>query len=76
MIKPTDLVQGTLDVLILRDRSRTIARVAILNRIQQMAGKVLQVGQSASYRSPHKLQQNGWITSEWAVRDNNRKARF
>jgi PadR family transcriptional regulator len=75
--KPTDLVQGTLDLLILK----TIALEpmhgwAIAQRIRQMSGEVLQVGQSALYPSLHKLEHNGWITSKWAISENNRRARF
>ena len=77
MSKPTDLVQGTLDLLILK----TIALEpmhgwAIAQRIRQMSGEVLQVGQSALYPSLHKLEHNGWITSKWAISENNRRARF
>jgi transcriptional regulator len=49
---------------------------AIAQRIHQMSGEVLQVGQSALYPSLHKLEQNGWITSEWAVSENNRRAKY
>ena len=77
MSKPTDLVQGTLDLLILK----TIALEpmhgwAIAQRIRQMSGDVLQVGQSALYPSLHKLEQNGWISAEWAVSENNRRAKY
>ncbi len=77
MSKPTDLVQGTLDLLILK----TIALEpmhgwAIAQRIHQMSGDVLQVGQSALYPSLHKLEQNGWIASEWKNSDNNRRAKY
>ena len=77
MSKPTDLVQGTLDLLIL-----TVVALepmhgwAIAQRIQQMSGEVLKVGQGALYPSLHKLEQNGWITSEWAVSENNRRAKY
>lgn len=77
MSKPTDLVQGTLDLLILK----TIALEpmhgwAIAQRIHQMSGDVLQVGQSALYPSLHKLEQNGWIAAEWKNSDNNRRAKY
>lgn len=77
MSKPTDLVQGTLDLLIL-----TILAVepmhgwAIAQRIRQMSNEVLQVGQSALYPALHKLEQQGWIKAEWAVSESNRRARF
>jgi PadR family transcriptional regulator PadR len=49
---------------------------AIAQRIRQMSGEVLQVGQGALYPALHKLEQNGWITSEWAISDNNRRAKY
>ena len=49
---------------------------AIAQRISQMSAEVLQVGQSALYPSLHKLEQNGWISSEWAISDNNRRAKY
>ena len=77
MSKPTDLVQGTLDLLILKTISlQPMHGWAIAQRIRQMSDDVLQVGQGALYPSLHKLEQNGWIRSEWAVSENNRKARF
>jgi PadR family transcriptional regulator PadR len=75
--KPTDLVQGTLDMLILKIVALEPAHGwAIAQRIKQMSGDVLQVGQGALYPALHKLEQNGWITSEWAVSDNNRRAKY
>jgi len=77
MSKPTDLVQGTLDLLIL-----TIVAVepahgwAIAQRIRQMSDDVLQVGESALYPALHKLEQQGWITAEWKQSENNRRAKF
>jgi len=75
--KPTSLVQGTLDLLILKIVALEPAHGwAIANRIRQISGDVLQVGQSALYPALHKLEQNGWIRAEWAVSDNNRRARY
>jgi len=75
--KPTGLIQGTLDLLILKILALEPAHGwAIANRIRQMSGDVLQVGQSALYPALHKLEQNGWIRAEWAVSDNNRRARY
>jgi PadR family transcriptional regulator, regulatory protein PadR len=75
--KPTGLVQGTLDLLILKVLAlEPMHGWAIAQRIQQMSGAVLQVGQSALYPSLHKLEQNGWIRAEWAVSENNRRARY
>jgi transcriptional regulator len=75
--KPTDLVQGTLDLLILKVLAlEPMHGWAIAQRIRQMSGEILQVGQSALYPSLHKLEQNGWIRSEWAVSENNRRAKY
>jgi PadR family transcriptional regulator, regulatory protein PadR len=75
--KPTDLVQGTLDLLILKILAlQSMHGWGIAQRIHQMSGEVLQVGQSALYPSLHKLEQNGWIDAEWAVSENNRRAKY
>ena len=75
--KPTDLVQGTLDLLILTVIAlEPMHGWAIAQRIRQMSDNVLQVGQGALYPSLHKLEQNGWISSEWAVSENNRRAKY
>ena len=77
MSKPTDLVQGTLDLLILKIIALEPAHGwAIAHRIHQMSGNVLQVGQSALYPALHKLEQQGWISSEWAISENNRRAKY
>ena len=77
MSKPTDLVQGTLDLLILKIVALEPAHGwAVAHRIRQMSGDVLQVGQGALYPALHKLEQNGWISSEWAVSENNRRAKY
>jgi transcriptional regulator len=77
MSKPTDLVQGTLDLLILKILAlEPLHGWAIAQRIRQMSGDVLQVGQSALYPALHKLERQGWITSEWDVTDTNRRARY
>ena len=77
MSKPTDLVQGTLDLLILKVVAlEPMHGWAIAQRIHQMSGEVLQVGQGALYPSLHKLEQNGWISSEWAISENNRRAKY
>jgi PadR family transcriptional regulator, regulatory protein PadR len=75
--KPNDLVQGTLDLLILKVIAlEPMHGWAIAQRIHQMSGEVLHVGHSALYPSLHKLEQNRWITSEWAVSENNRRAKY
>ncbi len=77
MSKPADLVQGTLDLLILKVIAlEPMHGWAIAQRIRQMSGEVLQVGQGALYPCLHKLEQNGWISSEWAVSENNRRAKY
>jgi PadR family transcriptional regulator PadR len=75
--KPTDLVQGTLDLLILKVVAlEPMHGWAIAQRIHQMSGEVLQVGQSALYPSLHKLEQHGWISAHWATSDTNRRAKY
>jgi transcriptional regulator len=75
--KPTDLLQGTLDLLILRSLAlEPMHGWAIAQRIRQVSGDVLQVGQGALYPALHKLEQQGWITAEWDVSDNNRRAKY
>ena len=77
MSKPTDLVQGTLDLLILKVvELEPMHGWAIAQRIRQMSGDVLQVGQGALYPSLHKLEQNGWRSAEWAISENNRRAKY
>jgi transcriptional regulator len=77
MSKPTDLVQGTLDLLILK----TIALEpmhgwGIAQRIRQVSKEVLQVNQGALYPALHRLEQSGWIKAKWGESDNNRRAKF
>jgi PadR family transcriptional regulator PadR len=75
--KPTDLVQGTLDLLILRTLAlEAMHGWAIAHRIRQVSRDVLQVGQGALYPALHKLEQNGWITAEWDMSENNRRAKY
>lgn len=77
MSKPTGLVQGTLDLLILKIIALEPAHGwAIAHRVRQISGDVLQVGQGALYPALHKLEQNGWIRSQWAVSENNRRAKY
>jgi PadR family transcriptional regulator PadR len=75
--KPTDLVQGTLDLLILKVIALEPAHGwAIALRIRQMSSDVLLVGQSALYPALHKLERQGWIKSEWKTSETNRRARY
>lgn len=77
MSKPTDLVQGTLDLLILRVVAlEPMHGWAIAQRIRQMSSDQLRVGQSALYPALHKLEQQGWIESEWSASENNRRAKY
>lgn len=77
MSKPTDLVQGTLDLLILRVLAvEPMHGWAIAQRIRQMSSEQLRVGQSALYPALHKLEQQGWIEAEWALSENNRRAKY
>jgi PadR family transcriptional regulator len=77
MSKPTDLVQGTLDLLILKILAlEPLHGWAIAQRIRQMSGEVLQVGQSALYPALHKLERQGWIKSRWDVSITNRRVKY
>jgi PadR family transcriptional regulator PadR len=77
MTKPKDLVQGTLDLLILRIVAlESMHGWAIAHRIRQMSSAVLQVGQSALYPALHKLEQQGWIKAEWKISETNRRAKY
>src|SRR2546427_13079629 len=77
MSKPTDLVQGTLDLLILKVvAAGPIHGWAIAQRIKQMSNDVLQVGQGSLYPALHKLEQQGWIQAEWGESENNRRAKY
>jgi PadR family transcriptional regulator len=74
---PTDLVQGTLDLLLLRVLSlEPMHGWAIAQRIRHMSKEQLRVGQSALYPALHKLEQQGWIEAEWAPSENNRRAKY
>jgi PadR family transcriptional regulator len=75
--RPTDLLQGTLDMLILRVLAlEPMHGWAIAQRIRQMSSEQLRVGQSALYPALHKLEQQGWIEAEWAASENNRRAKY
>src|SRR5438876_995775 len=77
MSKPTDLVQGTLDLLILKIVAlEPMHGCAIAQRIRQISKEVLQVGQSALYPALHKLERRGLIEAEWKVSENNRRAKY
>ncbi len=77
MSKPTDLVQGTLDLLILKTMAaEPMHGWAIAQRIRGVSKNVLQVNQGALYPALHRLEQQGWITAEWGESENNRRAKF
>jgi transcriptional regulator len=77
MSRPADLVQGTLNLLILKVIAlQPMHGWAIAQRIRQMSNDELRVGQSALYPALHKLEQQGWIASEWAPSENNRRAKY
>ena len=77
MSKPTDLVQGTLDLLILKILAlEPMHGWAIAQRIRQMSSDVLRVGQSALYPALHKLERQGWIKSTWKTSETNRRAKY
>jgi transcriptional regulator len=73
----SDLLQGTLDLLILRTLSTGEAHGwGIAQRIQQLSREVLQVGQGSLYPALHRLEYKGWIKAEWGDSENNRRAKF
>jgi len=75
--KPTDLVQGTLDLLILKILAlEPLHGWAIGQRLRQVSGDVLQVSDGSLYPALHKLENEGWITAEWKPTENNRRAKF
>ena len=77
MTKPTDLVQGTLDLLIMRTiASEPVHGWAIAQRIQLLSNEVLQVNQGSLYPALQRLERQGWITADWGVSETNRRARF
>jgi PadR family transcriptional regulator PadR len=77
MAKPTDLVQGTLDLLILKTISLEPKHGwAIAKRIQQVSREALQVQQGSLYPALHRLEQQGWIAAEWRPTETGRMAKF
>jgi len=77
MTKPTDLVQGTLDLLILKTLAlQPMHGWGIAQRIRQVSKDVLQVNQGALYPALHRLEQQGWIRAKWGESENNRRAKF
>src|SRR3712207_6824159 len=72
-----DLLQGTLDLLILRALvAGEMHGLAISRRIEQMTGGAFQVKPGSLFPALHRMEENGWLESSWGVSDNNRKAKF
>ena len=77
MSKPPDLVQGTLDLLILKILAlQPLNGWAVGQRLKQVSRDVLQVSDGSLYPALHKLEQAGWVTSEWKASENNRRAKY
>ena len=77
MSRPSDLVQGTLDLLILKILAlEPLNGWSISLRLKQLSSDVLQVSDGSLYPALHKLEQEGWIKSEWRPSENNRRAKF
>lgn len=77
MSKPSDLVQGTLNLLLLKIIAlEPLHAWAISQRLKQISADVLHVSDGSLYPALHKLEQEGWIESEWKVTENGRRAKF
>ena len=75
--KPNDLVQGTLDLLILKMLAlEPMNGWTIGQQLKQLSSDVLQVSDGSLYPALHKLEQEGWVASEWRPSENNRRAKF
>ena len=77
MSDQTDVLQGTLDLLIMRTIAlEPLHGWAIAQRIQQISDDLLRVQQGSLYPAVHRLEHQGWITAEWGASENNRRARY
>src|ERR1700723_2131925 len=77
MSKPSDLVQGTLDILLLKILAlEPLHGWAIGIRLKQVSADILQVSDGSLYPALHKLEHQGWIKAEWRTTENNRRAKF
>jgi len=77
MSKPADLLQGTLDLLILKILAlQPLHGWALSQRLKQVSDEALQVSDGSLYPALHKLEQQGWIQAEWKPSENNRRAKF
>jgi transcriptional regulator len=73
----TELVPGTLEMLILKTLTRgPMHGYGVAQRIQQVSGDVLEVGEGSLYPALQRLLVNGWVAAEWGVSENNRRARY
>ncbi len=76
-MKPVDLVQGTLDLLILKALVlEPLHGWAIARRIRQLSREVLQVHQGSLYPALHRLEHQGWISAKWGLSEQNRRAKY
>jgi transcriptional regulator len=76
-MKPVDLVQGTLDLLILKALAvEPMHGWAIGKRIRMLSNDVLAVQQGSLYPALHRLEQQGWVSAKWGVSEQNRRAKF
>ncbi|MGD0226959.1 MAG: PadR family transcriptional regulator [Terriglobia bacterium] len=77
MSKPSDLVQGTLDLLILKILAlEPLNGYSVSQRLKQVSGDVLHVSDGSLYPALHKLEQEGWIAAEWRASEKNRRAKY
>ena len=77
MSRPQDLIQGTLDLLVLKMLAlNSMNGWDISQRLKQISKDALQVSDGSLYPALHKLEQEGWITAEWRPSENNRRAKF
>ena len=77
MSKPSDLVQGTLDMLILKILAlEPLNGWALSQRLKQISSEVLGVSDGSLYPALHKLERRGWIRAHWKASENNRRAKF
>ena len=77
MRNPPDLLPGTLDLLVLRTLTRgSLHGYGIAQRVKELSGEVLRVGESSLYPALQRLLLEGYVTAEWGVSENNRRARY
>jgi PadR family transcriptional regulator PadR len=77
MGKPTDLVQGTVDLLILKTIAlQPMHGWAVAQRIKQVSNDVLKLNQNALYPALHRLEEQGWLKSEWGESESKRRAKY